>query len=364
MPPEQSNYFIKICCLAFVGLSALHFQCAGPSQEAQETAYRFHRIPQQSHTQASLRGLSVVDTSVVWASGSQGTYLRTVDGGITWQAGQVPGADSADFRDVAAFSAHTAYLMSAGLPALIYKTTDGGHTWQLQYKNTRTGIFFDAFAFWDENRGIAMSDPVDGHFVLIQTEDGGENWEQIPAANTPEAAQGEAGFAGSGTGLVVQDRQLVWFATGGQTSRVFRSADGGASWQAAEAPVLQGTASTGVFSMSFADSLHGVAVGGDYLQPGAHTKNGCFTADGGLSWQLSETPPAGYRSGVAYMPSLSLYVCTGTNGSDYSADGGKNWQVADTIGYHAIQFAGNATIGWATGAEGLVTKINIAKENR
>ncbi len=353
----------KIGYLTFIGLSALHFQCAEPSREVQETAYRLQWTPQQPPTQASLRGLSVVDTSVVWASGSQGTYLRTIDGGVTWQAGQVPGADTIDFRDIAAFDTETAYVLSAGNPALIYKTMDGGDTWWLQYKNTTPGIFFDAFAFWDENHGIAMSDPVDGRFVLIRTGDGGEHWEQIPAESTPGAVEGEAGFAGSGTGVVVQDRQLTWFATGGQTSRVFRSADGGVSWQEADTPVLQSKASAGIFSMAFADSLHGVAVGGDYLRPGANEKNACFTVDGGITWQLSETPPAGYRSGVAYAPSLQWYVSVGTNGSDYSVDGGKNWSAADTIGYHAIQFAKEAATGWATGGNGKVVKINLLKQS-
>src|SRR5687768_355840 len=66
--------------------------------------------PQASGTTASLRGVSAASERVAWASGSRGTFLRTSDGGITWQVGRVAGAESLDFRDVHAVDATTAYL--------------------------------------------------------------------------------------------------------------------------------------------------------------------------------------------------------------------------------------------------------------
>ena len=66
--------------------------------------------PQKSNTTASLHGLSVVNASVVWASGTGGTFVRTTDGGETWRAGTVSGGDKLDFRDVYAVDAKTAYL--------------------------------------------------------------------------------------------------------------------------------------------------------------------------------------------------------------------------------------------------------------
>ncbi len=35
-------------------------------------------------TKASLRGLSVVSEKIVWASGTGGTFLKTIDGGKNW----------------------------------------------------------------------------------------------------------------------------------------------------------------------------------------------------------------------------------------------------------------------------------------
>ena len=83
---------------------------------------------QNSNTTENLRGLSAVSSSVIWASGTHGTYLRTVDGGATWSAAQVPGAETLDFRDLEAFSADEAYLLAAGPgdQSRIYKTADAG----------------------------------------------------------------------------------------------------------------------------------------------------------------------------------------------------------------------------------------------
>src|SRR5215471_5277654 len=70
--------------------------------------------PQKSNTNASLYGLSVVNANVVWVSGTGGTFARTTDGGETWQAGTVAGAEKLDFRNVYAIDDETAYLMSIG----------------------------------------------------------------------------------------------------------------------------------------------------------------------------------------------------------------------------------------------------------
>ena len=86
---------------------------------------------------ARLRGLSVVSSSVVWASGSLGTVLRTTNGGATWQSVGPPGTSNLQFRDIEAFDANTALILSigTGTDSRIYRTTDGGQTWTLVFQN-------------------------------------------------------------------------------------------------------------------------------------------------------------------------------------------------------------------------------------
>lgn len=317
---------------------------------------------QISHTTASLRGLCAVSEKVAWASGTQGTYLRTVDGGQTWQAGQVPGAEQLDFRDVEAFDAQTAYLLSIGKgeASRIYQTTDGGRHWTLQFKNSQPEAFFDALAFWDRRHGIAMSDPVNGRFVIITTADGGATWQPLPPENIPPALPNEGGFAASGTCLVTQGRNNVWLGTGGASvARVFHSADRGRSWSVAETPLLAGVAPAGIFSLAFRDAQNGVAVGGNYEKPALAEKNYAVTSDGGRTWKLVEAnKPGGFRSGAAFVRGKAgwrLFV-VGTAGADVAAGAGAFTRL-DGENYNAVSFAkGNAKAGWAVGPRGRIAK--------
>ena len=72
------------------------------------------------HTGSSsnLRGLSVVSDSVIWASGSGGTFMRSMDGGGSWYYGTVKGAENLDFRDIHAENHLLAWVISAGIQGL------------------------------------------------------------------------------------------------------------------------------------------------------------------------------------------------------------------------------------------------------
>ena len=320
-------------------------------------------IQQSSNTMADFRGLSAVSSTVAWASGTGGTFARTTDGGTTWQAATVKGAEALDFRDVNAFDDKTAYLLSIGNgeSSRIYKTTDGGANWQLQFTNSNKEAFFDAMAFWDREHGIAFSDPVDGRFIIITTDDGGATWNPVPAENIPAAITGEAAFAASGTCITVEGKSLVWFATGGAAARVFRSTDRGRTWAVSETPITSGVQSAGIFSIAFKDARNGIIVGGDYQNPDEAKASVARTSDGGQTWKLAAgSHPAGYRSAVAYVHGAKgqTLIAVGTSGSDYSVDGGANWTRIDRENYNSVSFAGTASAGWAAGPAGRIAKFS------
>jgi len=324
-------------------------------------------VEQQSGVSVRLRGASAVSREVAWASGASGTFLRTTDGGRTWRAGHVPDADSLDFRDVDAFDADTAFLLSIGDgdKSRIYKTTDGGLHWTLQFQNRRPEAFFDCMAFWDRSRGVAVSDPVGGRFLVITTNDGGRTWSEVDAARMPAARPGEGAFAASGTCVAVAGTSDVWFGTGGpEGARVFRSTDGGRSWDASEAPLAKGK-TAGVFSLTFWDALHGVAVGGDYTKERDATGSAALTDDGGRTWRpVGDRRPGGYRSCVALIrgargPSL---VAVGPSGSDYSSDGGRTWSAFGAGGFHALSVARGRRVAWAVGEGGRVARLDNPAE--
>jgi photosystem II stability/assembly factor-like uncharacterized protein len=316
--------------------------------------------PQASGTTERLRGVSAVNARVAWASGRQGTIVRTTDGGATWRGVAPSGAEALDFRDIEAVDTETAYALSIGSgdQSRIYKTHDGGRSWVLQFVNPDPQGFYDALAFWDAAHGLALGDPVGGRFTVIRTTDGGAHWNRVPPEQLPPALDGEGAFAASGTCLTVQGTAHAWFGTGGAArARVFRSIDGGSTWQAADAPIVAGQSSAGIFSLAFNDARHGVAVGGDYRQEREGGRHFARTDDGGRTW-VSGTL-RGFRSAVAFLPGSGGHglVVVGPAGADVSSDGGLTWTPFGHEGYHALSFPHGIPAGWSAGEHGRVAAL-------
>jgi photosystem II stability/assembly factor-like uncharacterized protein len=314
---------------------------------------------QKSNTSENLRGLSVPSNRIIWASGTHGTYLRSTDAGNSWQVRQVPGAEALDFRDVKAFNADFAYLLSIGPgeQSRIYKTTDGGRSWILQFTNHDPKGFFDCMAFWNRDHGIAVGDPVAGKFEVLVTEDGGKHWNMIP--NPPPALDGEGAFAASGSCITVHGKADAWFATGG-AARVLHSHDAGKTWRVFDTPLAHGSDSSGIFSIAFQDNKHGVIAGGDYKQPAKPGPNLAFTNDAGQTWKLAYISPQWYLSSVSLWKKGILAV-----GSAHAAYAnslkGQSWQKIWDLNLNAVSFyaPGKAI---AVGPKGLIVKFDLAKE--
>ena len=314
-----------------------------------------------SGVNASFRGLSVVNNSVVWVSGTGGTVLRTVDGGANWENVSVPNMDKTDFRDVEGFDKNTAIVMGIASPARFYKTTDRGQNWKLVYFDDREEMFFDGMSFWNKRNGIAFSDPVNGRHLLIRTTDGGDTWEEIPADGIPEKLDPEFGFAASGTGMPVKGRNTVWLGMGGIKSRVFKSENGGLNWSVAETPVVHGGQSTGIYSVAFKNKKVGIAVGGDYMNQ-AIQNTMAHTQDGGITWHLPEKQTHQYRECVAHYRGNTFFA-VGPSGFDRTTDNGKNWaphywEVKDLT---ALAFAKGSRGGFAVGKGGQIYKIKVGQ---
>jgi photosystem II stability/assembly factor-like uncharacterized protein len=303
-----------------------------------------------------------VSDQVAWLSGTGGTFARTVDGGATWQAGVVPGADTLQFRDVHGVDAQTAYLLSigSGASSRIYKTIDAGQTWTLQFVHPEPAGFLDCMDFWDPDHGIAFSDAVGGQFYLIVTEDGGATWRRLPPESLPPALPGEGSFAASGTCLrAVGDRGVIVGTGAGGRAAVLQSKDRGASWTLVETPVAHGNATSGLTSVALLDGRHGFAAGGDAAAPEIRQDNIAVTNDGGATWQLAEPPPfTGAIYGMAFAPGRPspTLVAAGPKGLAASLDLAHNWTLLDSLTYWTVGFAPDGT-GWAAGANGRVVRL-------
>ncbi len=319
---------------------------------------------QTSGIDTNLRGVSAVPNPravlvrVVWASGSNGVILKSINKGETWDRLRVAGGDPLDFRGIVAFSEKTAYAVSSGEgnKSRIYKTTDGGETWKLQYSDNRKEFFLDSIACFSEKECIALGDPINGKFLLLKTADG-EHWAPLPTDNMPSALPGEGAFAASNSCLLLFGG-AIFFGTGGPAARVFRSLDSGRTWIVTETPIAHGNASSGIFSIAHAEEKEIVVVGGDYKDPSRATAAvAAYSLDEGQTWQLSEHQPGGFRSAVACDDEGATCVAIGPNGEDVSVSKvtAALWKPTDSLRLNAVILL-NPFTGWAVGSNGTIAR--------
>ncbi len=306
-----------------------------------------------------LRGLSVVDKNIAWASGSGGVYLITTDGSETWKTDSIEGASTLDFRSIYAFDEQQAIVVSAGTPARIYKTTDGGSSWRITFTSDDPAIFFDAISFWNEKEGLVMGDPVEGKLYLLKTEDGGETWNKVSPERIPASLVSEGGFAASGTCLATEGNSNAWIGVGGDSARVYRSTDQGNSWRVHQTPILSGSQMRGIFSLSFKNELNGISVGGEWNVKNP-PKSRAFTFDGGLTWELGLGVDS-YCSGSCFVKD-DIYLACGQSGIDISADGGRNWENISELHLYGIKFDETGDVGFGSGPGGRLVRLRLMEK--
>lgn len=348
---------IKHLSLLILLLTIMTFSAC--SQETSKPELKLTK--QKSGTDALLIGVSAANENVVWIGGAEGTILRTIDGGKTWESRPIPGTDTLQFRDVQAVDANTAYVLSIGngTNSRIYKTIDGGKSWKLQFKSSTPKAFLDCMAFWNPKTGIAFSDAVDGELFILKTTNGGETWNRIPQNQLPPAQPNEGSFAASGTCVTSYGASLAWIGTGNTVQpRVLFTSDGGQTWQTFPVPLDAGTGA-GTASVIFRDAKHGMALGGDIAQPATSDSTAAITTDGGVTWKLVTNPPLDSPVyGSAYIPGTQNVVAVGPGGVAFSPDEGTSWSRADTLTMWGVTFA-TANNGWIVGPNGRIFHVYV-----
>lgn len=363
--------------LAFFAIAAFALATLSFAEESSKV-HQPTLTRQKSGTIQGLIAVSPVNSSVVWASGRAGTFVVTTDGGATWKAGVVPGAEALQFRDVQGVSDKIAYLLSIGSNPTdfrIYKTLDGGANWTMQFQNQIPTAFYDCFAFWTPKRGIAHSDSVNEKFPDLRTTNG-MTWQDI-GNNMPPALPGEASFSSSGTCVATQGEKNAWIATGGSTiARILATKDGGDTWNAYDTPLVS-SPSAGAFTVAFRDPWRGIVGGGDLDPSDPNNAETAISEDGGATWKLTNRPPVtGAIFGLSYIFPVSngshggdqtensdsnrtVVITADAGGAAWTPDEGTTWfKLPGVINYWAVAFA-SPEAGWLVGTEGRILKISF-----
>ena len=236
---------------------------------------------------------------------------------------------------------------------MLFRSTDGGETWKLQFTGNRKEFFLDALKCVSEKECLALSDPVDGKFLLLKTTDG-EHWNPVPGDKMPAALPTEGAFAASNSSLIFSGQEIL-FGTGGPAARVFNSLDSGRTWTVTETPIAHGNASSGIFSIARGTVKTIVVVGGDYQDPKRTSGTAAYSKDDGKTWRLGEVQPGGYRSAVARIKGSRL-AAVGPNGEDSSHDLAMHWKHMDSLNLNAVAFL-DLWMGWAVGPKGTIARF-------
>jgi photosystem II stability/assembly factor-like uncharacterized protein len=320
-------------------------------------------------TLVNTTGLHFFDADNGYAGSYYGSPWRTTDGGLSWQPVTLPA--SGYVGTAKAFSARQ--WMFTDYSGRLYRSTDGGATWVQRPTGAASGPTITGLWFFDSREGLATG--ADGS--LMRTTDGGQTWTVTPAQNAigwrrPQFLPDGTGWIASDSGTIYRstDKGVTWFAPATQISAqmnsvsdlhfvdaqhgwatssyswtgntLFRTQDGGGSWQ----PVTLPASTSGLTSVRFGDTNHGVAVGAAGVA--------FVTADGGVTWTPHATNTTGSLQRVVFVDAQTA-VAVGSYGTIVrSTDAGQTWSAVPSgtsASLQDVRFVSGQT-GWAVGDGG------------
>jgi predicted RND superfamily exporter protein/photosystem II stability/assembly factor-like uncharacterized protein len=177
-----------------------------------------YAAPARLATSSLLLDVSRVGDRLV-AVGEWGHVLLSDDGGSSWrQARSVPTRVTL----TETFFVDDRLGWAVGHDATVIHTRDGGETWRRQFFAPSEEVPLLTVWFEDARHGFAAG----GFSLLIETHDGGETWTRRKLAGPEEDPHLSHLFEGPSGVLVLAAEAGV----------IYRSNDGGASWQRLELP--------------------------------------------------------------------------------------------------------------------------------
>ena len=309
---------------------------------------------------SSVRALHVVNADTIVFSGSGGLVGVTTNGGESWDTTRVKiDGVRPSFRACSAGNGFM-HIVSIESPGVILKSPlDNLNEFEIKFRDNNPAMFLDAMTFRDNGYGVVIGDPTEGCLTILITSNDGETWRRVPCNTIPEIKEGEAAFAASNGNISVFEDQ-IWIATGGKSSRVFHSPNGGIDWSVYDTPLIQGGSMTGAFAISFRSDTEGIIIGGDWGNQEMNSGNIAHTSDGGVNWVLrSEGEGPGYRSCIIWRPEHPTHcLAIGSKGVSLSIDSGESWSVVTNQGFYTGRFTPDGNTLWLAG-EAVITKINF-----
>lgn len=250
----------------------------------------------------------------------------------------------------------------------VFRTTDAGNTWTKVFE--KPGTFFRCVAFLDENRGFAGNIGTD-YFPgvtdttpLYATTDGGASWQAVTIASHPVTGLCALEVVREpfiNAGVLDHKTVLVGVGRVGGPPVFIRSDDEGATWTAADLSAHCGMA----MDVHFFDRQHGVIAAGTSAQVQESRALILTTDDGGKTWTETYRGTRSYELTwkISFPSRETGYVTVQSYNPDPAAsqrvvakttDGGKTWAEIPLVDDAKVRQFGVAFIDDATGWVGAV----------
>jgi photosystem II stability/assembly factor-like uncharacterized protein len=288
---------------------------------------------------AAISGVWFFDRLEGLVVAQDGSSARTADGGRTWTA-RANAEPSGGFGGVGAGWHGLSFLPASGLgwvmsdTQTIYRSVDRGLTWTAPVPQTSAVMIgVSDFHFVDAQRGWAVSNPGYGLSSIFRSRDGGQSWQVVPGFESFSNLAAVRFSPDGQNGVAVGDGKVALVSN-----------DGGTTWSAS----LTGVDSALRRLYFFADGNTVVAVGA----------NGVVlrSTNRGRQWSRMATPTDNQLNDVAFTSAQNGWAVGDSGTILFTTDGGQTWAVQPSgakANLQRLHFIDNRT-GWAVGSDGAI----------
>ncbi|MEA3391602.1 MAG: YCF48-related protein [Candidatus Marinimicrobia bacterium] len=291
----------------------------------------------------TMRQIATANETVAYTCGDDGLVYKTVDAGGTWTQVGDTSQFVVDLKEIDVFDTNTVFI--SGKAGWFMKTTDGGASWDTTYVGTED--LDGGVAFASATNGIVFADGNSG--VIWTTHDGGDTWLDHPmtlplGVTSKRMYAASASTAGDSSFVVGAYHNIVWLSTdGGDTwarsgdysfaydrivqiqafdannfmaftseTDILTTSDGGANWDTLSVGSAQSCQ-----AQAFTSPTNGM-VWSNYGQEYS-------TVDGSTFVPMNEWPGVPFYSMT--MPEEDKFIVTGTYGGEITMtdDNGATW---------------------------------------
>ncbi|MCB9291758.1 MAG: hypothetical protein H6559_01295 [Lewinellaceae bacterium] len=271
-----------------VGWNALFVKTSDGGNTWENVPHPLHYLPTNSHR--ALFHVYFLDTLTGWAIQDERNIFRTEDGGQSWEEIIIntPDAFAWSVPGLQFINSDTGWI--ATHERGFYQTVDGGDTWQY---NTELGLIHEILAmqFISGEKGWLLGRPNDPNAAstmvkyLLHTADGGQTWQEQLNANASRQLGRWMFFLNDSLGW------LVGYSSG--LPALYMTTDGGQSWDS----TLNFPANSIRWVQFVDDSTGWLSI------PSASNPGMLYSSDGGLGWQQQQInfPPFDYMGKLAML---------------------------------------------------------------